>query len=444
MNKSIKKIISMTLLLGAVSSIVPESFDFTAIEASAATYDNAANGKLKELNFYQENGLKLQILKDGFYGKKLSSLADTDEYYIVANGSDYISIQAEVAGDGSNVVKAFTTNDKDENGTDIKSGKDNSIRIGSGTQTIYLRTYRSESEYKYALKKGRVDDCIKTYTVHVRNTNNISETESLKSTVYLKELYLSDCDINFSRKTTNYYLNVDEDVDKILLRAIPNDSDATVEVNDDELLEDDKYERTINLDKGDNVYKIVVENDDDILTYTLNIYRGNDKKNENNNSSSTNSKWELGEYNISSTNTWKKQGSKWQYIDGTGQAMKNKWWFDVKDGNNYYLDNDGYAATGWKAVNGKWYYFNDNGAMQTGWIQSGGKWYYLNKGGVMQTGWIKGSNNKWYYLSNDGAMMTGWLQDTDGNWYYMNENGEMSQNTIIDGYKIDSNGYLVK
>ena len=40
--------------------------------------------------------------------------------------------------------------------------------------------------------------------------------------------------------------------------------------------------------------------------------------------------------------------------------------------------------------------------------------------------------------------MTGWLQDTDGNWYYMNENGEMSQNTIIDGYKIDSNGYLVK
>ncbi|MDO5518811.1 MAG: cadherin-like beta sandwich domain-containing protein, partial [Clostridium sp.] len=421
MNKNIRRIISMTLLLGAVSTIVPNNFIFNNGEAYAATYDNAANGNLQELNFYKENGLKLSILKDGFYGKELSSLADTDEYYVVLDNSDYISIQAEIAGDGSNVVKAFTTNDKDESGYDIKSGKDNDIRIGSGTQTIYLRTYRSESDYKYALKKGRVDDCIKTYTIHVRKSNKVSESESLKSTVYLKDLYLSDCDISFSRKTTNYYLNVDEDVKEILLRATPNDSDATVEVNDDELSEDDDYEKTIDLEKGDNVYKIVVENDDDILTYTLNIYRGNDKKYEDssdNDSSSNNSKWELGEYNTSATNTWKKQNGKWQYIDGTGQALKNKWWFDVKDGNSYYLDQEGYASTGWKNINNKWYYFDGNGAMKTGWIQSGANWYYLNKGGIMQTGWTEDLNNKWYYLGDDGAMKTGWLQDTDGNWYY--------------------------
>ena len=441
MNKNIKKIISMTLLLGVVSAVVPKNFGFTNIEVSAATYDNAKSGTLKELNFYKENGLKLSILKNGFYDKEISSLNDTNEYYVVADNSDYISIEAEVAGDG--VVKAFTTNDKDENGYDIEEGKKNEIRIGDGTQTIYLRTYRSETEYKYALKKGRVNDCIKTYTVHVRKSNKVSDSESLKSTVYLDDLYLSDCDINFYRKTTNYYLNVDEDVSEILLRATPNDNDATVEVNNDELSKDDDYEKNIELNKGDNVFKIVVENDDDILTYTLNIYRGKEKKNKDDNSNSD-SKWTLGDANTSTTNTWVKQGDKLQYIDGTGQVMKNKWWFDINNSNSYYLNEEGYASKGWKLINGKWYYFDTNGAMKTGWVQSGANWYYLNKGGVMQTGWIKDSNGKWYYLGTDGAMKTVWLQDVNGNWYYMNENGEMSQDTTINGYRIDSKGHLVE
>ena len=444
MNKNVKRIVSMTLLLGTISTIVPENFIFRSVDASAATYDNAKNGNLKELNLYGEDGLKLKITKDGFYDKEISSLADTDEYYVLLDDdSDYISIEAEIAGDGSNVVKAFNSNNKDENGYDIKDGKKNNIRVGDSNQTIYLRTYRSESDYKYALKRERVNDCIKTYTIHVRKTKNTSKSESYKTSVYLKDLYLSDCDIDFSKKVTNYYINVDENMKEVLLRAVPNDSDSTVQLNEEDLLKEDNYEKTLKLEKGENVYKIVVENDDDILTYTLNIYRGKDKKYEDK-QKENDSKLELGQTNNSSTNTWKKQDGKWQYIDGTGQPMKNKWWFDVNDGNNYYLDGDGYAATGWKAVNGKWYYFNEGGAMQTGWIKLSGKWYYLNKGGVMQTGWIKDSNNKWYYLSNDGAMMTGWIQDTDGNWYYMNDNGEMSQDTVIDGYKIDANGYWVQ
>lgn len=444
MNQNIKKVLSVTLLLGTISVILPKEFIFKNIEVSAATYDNARNGELKELNFYKENGLRISILKNGFYDKEISSLDDTDEYYVVADNSDYISIEAEVAGDGSNVVKAFTTNDKDESGYDIKEGKKNEIRIGDGTQTIYLRTYRSESDYKYALKKGRVDDCIKTYTVHVRKAYKASEAESLKSTVYLKELYLSDCNIDFSKKTTNYYLNVDENVNEILLRAIPNDNDATVELNKDELSKDDNYEKNIELNKGDNVYKIVVENDDDILTYTLNIYRGKENNNKKDNSKNDDTKSILGESNNSSTNVWRKKNGKLQYIDGTGQALKNKWWFNIYDGNNYYLDEEGYASIGWKSIKNKWYYFDTNGAMKTGWIQSEGKWYYLNKGGVMQTGWIKDSNKKWYYLGTDGAMKTGWIQDATGKWYYMNENGEMVQDTTVDGYKIDSDGHLVE
>lgn len=403
MNKNIKKIISMTLLLGVVSAISPKSFLLKNVEASAATCYDAKNGELQELNFYKENGLKLSILKNGFYDKKISSLDDTDEYYVVADNSEYISIEAEVAGDSSNVIKAFTTNEKDESGYDIKSGKKNEIKIGQGTQTIYLRTYRSESDYKYALKKGKVNECLKTYTVHIRENDHVSESELHKSTVYLKDLYLSDCDINFDRKVTNYYLNVDENVDEILLRATPNDKDATVELDKDELSRDDDYEKNIELKKGDNVYKIVVESDDDILTYTLNIYRGKEARN--NSSNQANSKLKTIEFNNSTINTWVKEGNKYQYLDGTGQPLKNKWWFDINDGNNYYLDEKGYMCTGWKYIKDKWYYFDTNGAMKIGWVQLDGKWYYLNKSGVMQIGWFK---------------------DTDGNWYYMNENGQMS------------------
>ena len=65
-------------------------------------------------------------------------------------------------------------------------------------------------------------------------------------------------------------------------------------------------------------------------------------------------------------------------------------------------------------------------------------WYYLNDNGSMATGWYKVDSN-WYYSNSNGVMQTGWLND-NGTWYYLNSSGEMVTNTIIDGWKIDSNG----
>ena len=56
----------------------------------------------------------------------------------------------------------------------------------------------------------------------------------------------------------------------------------------------------------------------------------------------------------------------------------------------------------------------------------------------MATGWYK-VYSKWYYSNSNGVMQTGWLND-NGTWYYLNSSGEMVTNTIIDGWKIDSNG----
>ena len=39
--------------------------------------------------------------------------------------------------------------------------------------------------------------------------------------------------------------------------------------------ENEDYQKTVKLEKGNNIIKIHVESDDDDRTYTLNVYRGN-------------------------------------------------------------------------------------------------------------------------------------------------------------------------
>ena len=108
--------------------------------------------------------------------------------------------------------------------------------------------------------------------------------------------------------------------------------------------------------------------------------------------------------------------------------------------NSYNIKNENLIKSskeGWINTNGIWYFYK-NGIMQTGWLNDNGIWYYLNEDGSMATGWYK-VYSKWYYSNSNGVMQTGWLND-NGTWYYLNSSGEMVTNTIIDGWKIDSNG----
>lgn len=106
------------------------------------------------------------------------------------------------------------------------------------------------------------------------------------------------------------------------------------------------------------------------------------------------------------TNTWRNKNGKIQYIDGTGEVLKNQWWFDKSTGISYYLKEDGDRARGWLQDKTNWYYFNENGEMKTGWVYVDNKWYYLSKSGVMKTGWIKDTDGSWYYLDSDGHLIT--------------------------------------
>jgi glucan-binding YG repeat protein len=444
MHKKIKYIIATTLVIGAVSGFLPENnFIFGMTKAYAATYSNASNGELSSLTITRNSGKEVE-LRDSYSGDEIGLTGEGD-YYVELRGSDGIDLSADVKGSGY-VVKVFTSASKTEKGNDISKY----ISIDSTYANIYLRTYKDEEAYKEAYDDGDVTNCEKTYTIHVKKPDVDSDVEMDTDYAYLRSIYLSAGSIDFSKKKMSYDINVNENVEEVVVRATPEDGDSLVEIDGNSVKEDDNYEKTISLNKGNNTIKVYVEGNDDHQTYTLNVYRG--KVTAADTSASTSSgagttttgaqTFKIAN-EVGQNNAWKRVDGKWKYIDGTGQVVKNQWWFDKNNGKNYYLDKDGFRTTGWLKDNGNWYYFNENGEMQTDWVCVDKNWYYLNKSGAMKMGWLEDSNGNWYYLDNSsGAMKTGWIENSDGKWYYLDSTGKMIKDSSVSGYQLDRNGAL--
>lgn len=72
------------------------------------------------------------------------------------------------------------------------------------------------------------------------------------------------------------------------------------------------------------------------------------------------------------------------------------------------------------------------------WRKDNKGWWYT-EGNSWATGWRK-IDSKWYYFGQDGYMEIGWLQDDNGKWYYLNNDGSMAHDTVIEGYKLGSDG----
>ena len=404
MHKKIKNVIAITLIIGAISCIVQENnFIFGSIEAYASTYKSASDGELSSLTITRSTGSEVKLL-DSYYGDEVS-LTGRSEYYVELTGTYGFQISADVKGSGY-VIKQFTSADKTEDGEDV--GED--IDIDSTYENIYLRTYKSEDSYKEAYDDGDVTDCEKTYIIHIKKSTAMSYEEANRNYAYLENLYISNGDIDFSKEQYSYNINVDEDVKEILIRATPDDNDDSVEINGQYVEENDNYEKTISLDKGNNTIEVYVENDDENETYTLNVYRGKSSDSstvatQTSTSQTSNTHNFTVQSDTKKFNAWQRVDGKWRYIDGTGEVLKNQWWFDENTEKNYYLKEDGYMATGWLYNNNNWYYFNVNGEMQNGWICLDGNWYYLNKSGIMQTGWLQDSTGIWYYSDSTGKMI---------------------------------------
>ncbi|EHI98610.1 cell wall binding repeat-containing protein [Clostridium sp. DL-VIII] len=394
MHKSIRNIIALTLVIGTVSCIgTSNDFMFGSIKAYASTYRSATDGELSSLIITRSTGSEIKLL-DSYYGDEIT-LSSEKDYYLELTGADGFQISADVKGSGY-VVKQFTSDDKTEKGEDVGGY----INIDSNTEDVYLRTYKSEDDYKDAYDDGDVTNCEHTYIIHVKKAGVIPSDEELdKEYANLKDIYLSDGTIDFSEDQYSYNVNVDDKVEEILVRATPKNDDDVVEINGESVEENDNFEKTISLNEGNNTITIDVEGDEDNETYTLNVYRGKSSNVTQTNTNATVNGGSVGKYN-----SWQQVNGKWQYLDGTGDALKSQWWFDANTGKKYYLDKDGYAVTGWLYVDNNWYYFASDGEMKTGWLYLDGSWYYLNKSGVMRTGWFQDTNGTWYYLDSTGKL----------------------------------------
>lgn len=162
----------------------------------------------------------------------------------------------------------------------------------------------------------------------------------------------------------------------------------------------------------------------------------------------------------------------WEYISGylhyvteDGIVEKHGWFKekeenpDADNDNEYYLDKNSAAVTGWNKIGGNWYYFNEAGIKQTGWQLINYNWYCLDEDGIMQTGWVtkdgykyymndagsmvlgkKYIDNNWYLFANDGRLQTGFYT-YNGKDYYSNKEGIMVTNQWI---KTKSNKYYAK
>lgn len=366
MHKKIKNVIALTLVIGVVSCILPgNSFIPGGIKAYASTYKSSSDGELSSLTVTRSTGSEIKLL-DSYYGDEVSLSAKKD-YYVELTGADGFQISADVKGTGY-VVKQFTSADKDEKGEDVGEY----INVNSDSENIYLRTYKSEDAYKDAYDNKDVTDCEKTYIIHVKKPAVNSDEEEDTDYAQLENLYISNGSIDFSKKQYSYDVNVDDNVKEILVRATPENDDDLVEINGQSVEEADNYEKTISLNKGNNKIEVQVETDDDKETYTLNVYRGKSVASNTSSAQTSTSLISSEQDSVGQYNSWQQVDGKCKYIDGTGETLKNKWWFDVSTGKNYYLKEDGARATGWFQDDNKWYYFNENGEMETGWISSNG------------------------------------------------------------------------
>ena len=109
-------------------------------------------------------------------------------------------------------------------------------------------------------------------------------------------------------------------------------------------------------------------------------------------------------------------------LSGTWQRDEKGWWLSATDGT--------YPKSRWAEVNyegrPQWFYFGEEGYMATDWVLVNGKWYYLNPlTGAMHEGWLLWKN-QWYYLSNGtGEMKTGSANINGQDYHFDEKTGEL-------------------
>lgn len=420
MHNNLKRIISAALAINALSAIAPS----TGINFFTKNVQAASNYGITSLKLCKSSGSStITLYEDSEYDDSLKFKKTKTKYYAKTNSS---SVNVRVSEESGYEAKIFKATSSTADAFDPEE----KISLKSGTNTLYVRTYKDGEFDKNNVKKNVVNE----YKIYVKKSSGSDDDDDDYDEIYLDDLTLTykddEIDFDFDEEKTTYNINVKNSVTYVKVCAQPEDDDYTVKINGSTVDEDDDYEKKVTLSEGKNVITVKIKDGKDERVYTLNVTR----KTSSGSSTTTQDEWAAtGNNNTNSSanssgtetkkNAWININGRWMYNDALGNPIKNTWFFDRTYNSTYYIDNNGFMVTGWLYKDFNWYYMDNSGAKRTGWQLVAGTWYYLDSNGVMKTGWFKDLNGKWYYLQSNGAM---------------------AKNTTINGYKLGSDGAWIK
>ena len=107
---------------------------------------------------------------------------------------------------------------------------------------------------------------------YASSDDNISIEES-----YLDDLDISEGNISFSQKKSDYTVKIDENTESIIVRAKGKHADDEIKIDGEECTLDSSYtaEKQVKLDKGRNLIRIKLVTDDyGLRVYNLVVNRG--------------------------------------------------------------------------------------------------------------------------------------------------------------------------
>ena len=375
MNNNLKKIIAFTIICTALSTWMPSTMNLGNQYAYAYSDDELTGLSIT-------SGVSIIPI--------YSSRSHKYEYRVKSGANIPITVFSKISSDQTNIkLSELKTKSSDIR---VFVGKDNiklndiysEIKIEKGEKkSIYIRLYDSKvasdkdfsTEYELLVEReDNVDD------------NTVFEDEVLTTKeygdAYLNDLILSNndktIDFNFNKAQSVYNINVDENIDYIKIKAVPEQDSYKLRINDDEIdtKGSNKNIKSLLLNEGKNFVKIrIISTEHEVREYFLNVTRGISTATE-----ATTSK------NTTVTTT----------DDMTSQKIQS-------NSNWQYKKADGTLAIGWTCIGNDWYYFDSTGTMKTGWLQTApGKWYYLKETGAM----VKDTTINGYKIGSDGVYIT--------------------------------------
>ncbi|NFG23227.1 cell surface protein [Clostridium botulinum] len=302
MNKKLKRIIAITLIIGAVSSVLPANYKvFNNENVYASTKDDYL---LKKLSVFEaKSGYEVDLLDSEW--KKTNFNKKSKENYCVKVDSNIDSIRIDTSTDSEDYAIY-----KDDGKKNYK-GKD--ILLYDGITKIYIKTYDSKSD---------ADD-----DKNVKKEYKLTVKKSLDSNEGISSSDYNDSSSNLEQSKDNDIKNQNNSLSK--------------------------FDNKVSNNSKRNQWVIVNG------LWQYNNYLGDSLKDEWYHDT-FNDKWYFLDSYGNMVTGWLNKGEQWYYFDSNGEMVTG--WRSI-NGQWYYFNLLGKMMTERVLDNGKWYYFLSSGEM---------------------------------------------------------------------------------